>query len=66
MSLKLTHQIEDHGDINQIGRFAYMSCLQSALLSVMQARELVRGDVTDGNHDLPAIEHLIRTAIAVS
>ena len=53
-------------DLNLIGRSYYLFCLETALTSVRQARALVKGDVTDENHQLPVIEALLDQAVKVT
>ena len=58
--------VEDAGSADDVGRFAYISFLQQGLLAVSQARELVKGDIVDENHELPTIQRLFKEALEVS
>ena len=57
---------DDTASLNMVGRSYYLHCLESALEQVLQARMLVKGDVTDRNHELSTIERLLSEALAVS
>lgn len=53
-------------DLNAVGRSYYIFCLEQALANIKQARALVKGDVTDSNHELSTIQASIEDAIVAS
>lgn len=52
--------------LDSVGRSYYCFTLETALTAIRQARALVKGDITDANHELAKIERLITEALEAS
>ena len=63
---KSSISVIETADLNKVGRSYYCFCLEQAIINVKQARALVRGDVTEDNHELPRIIDLLEEALRVS
>lgn len=66
MSMKSQISPEQTTELNSLGRSYYCFCLEQAIISVAQARALVRGDVIEQNHELVKIEQLLLEALNAS
>lgn len=52
--------------VNGLGRSYYCFCLEQAIINVMQAQALVRGDKIEFDHELPLILRKLAEALEAS